>query len=425
MYNEYFGFHESPFSVTPDPRFFYANPVYLEAYANLRYGVDAKKGFIVVTGEVGTGKTTLLRKLMRDFKSTVHFASIFNTDVSFNDLLRVTLRELDVPTKGKDRLGMVEELNTYLIEQLERRQIVCLLIDEAQNLTDESLERLRLLSNLETDKQKLLQIVLVGQPELSVKLDKPMLRQLKQRIAIRCKIAPLTDDEVGSYVSFRLGVAGYEGKNLFAPEALRKIALYSKGIPRLINIICDNALVIAFAASQKKVSAQVIREVASDLRLAAEVQPATANNAGALSPFNSEPDVPAKAANGIPQNTLRRLGAGTVLVILFCITAVFVYQPESFFTPKVNLNASSDQRFRSSPPKKSCRKRPSSCDTAPRCTKLPVTSMERMLFSVWILSKSSIRKYGTLTRSQQGRNSCCRLSRWKHCRDRNRMVRIV
>src|SRR5262245_16520631 len=148
MYDEYFGFQEPPFSVTPDPRFFYANTAYVEAYANLRYGIYEKKGFIAITDEVGTGKTTLLRKLMSEFESTVDFAFIFNTQLTFDQLLWVTLRELDIPIKAKDRLGMVDELNIYLIEQLKRGHIVCLLIDEAQNLSDESLEGLRLLSNL-------------------------------------------------------------------------------------------------------------------------------------------------------------------------------------------------------------------------------------------------------------------------------------
>jgi general secretion pathway protein A len=272
MYEQHFGFQESPFSITPDPRFFYANSVYLEAYANLRYGIEAKKGFIAITGEVGTGKTTLLRKLMLSLDKTIQTVLVFNTDVTFNELLRVILRELGLPTAGKDRLGMVEELNDYLIEQLERGQTVCLLIDEVQYLSDESLEGLRLLSNLETDRQKLLQIVLIGQPEFQAKLDQPHLRQLKQRIAIRCEISRLRDDEVGSYINFRLRMAGCDNPELFHTDAIEKIAFYSKGIPRVINVICDNALVIAFAGSQTSVSRDVIGEVVRDLRLAPDSQ---------------------------------------------------------------------------------------------------------------------------------------------------------
>jgi general secretion pathway protein A len=267
MYQQYFGFRESPFSITPDPRFFYANSVYLEAYANLRYGIEAKKGFIAVTGEVGTGKTTLLRKLMLSLEKTIHTVLIFNTDVTFNELLRVILRDLGLPMEGKDRLSMVEELNDYLIEQLEQGRVVCLLIDEVQNLSDESLEGLRLLSNLETDQHKLLQIVLMGQPEFQAKLDQPHLRQLKQRIAIRCEIAPLKADEIGSYINFRLRAAGCVNNDLFHANAVEKVAMYSKGIPRLVNVICDNALLIAFGSSQENVSENIIEEVARDLRL--------------------------------------------------------------------------------------------------------------------------------------------------------------
>jgi general secretion pathway protein A len=273
MYEQHFGFKESPFSITPDPRFFYANSVYLEAYANLRYGIEAKKGFIAITGEVGTGKTTLLRKLMLSLDKTIQTVLVFNTDVTFNELLRVILRELGLPRAGKDRLGMIEELNDYLIEQLEHGQTVCLLMDEVQHLSDESLEGLRLLSNLETDRQKLLQIVLMGQPELQDKLDQPHLRQLKQRIAIRCEIARLRDDEVRSYINFRLRVAGCDDPDLFQADAIEEIALYSKGIPRLINVICDNALVIAFAGSRKSISRDVIGEVVHDLRLTSANQP--------------------------------------------------------------------------------------------------------------------------------------------------------
>jgi general secretion pathway protein A len=169
MYNSYFGFRESPFSISPDPRFFYANSVYLEAHASLRYGIEAKKGFIAVIGEVGTGKTTLLRKLMHQIENTTHSVFVFNPALTFDELIRVILADLALPVDGKDKLGMIEQLNRYLIEQFEKGHIVCVLIDEAQSLSDESLEGLRLLSNLETDRQKLLQIVLAGQPELDAR----------------------------------------------------------------------------------------------------------------------------------------------------------------------------------------------------------------------------------------------------------------
>ena len=272
MYNSYFGFLESPFSVTPDPRFFYTNPIYQEAYAILRYGIEAKKGFIVITGEVGTGKTTLLRKLMRNLEDTVHSVFIFNTDLSFPELLQLTLHDLGLAPKEASKVTMLQQLNDYLIKQLKQGHTVAMLIDEAQNLSDDALENLRLLSNLETDQEKLLQIVLMGQPELEAKLDQPKLRQLKQRVALQCRLAPLKDEEVGPYIDFRLRAVGCEDKDLFHPNAIQQIAFYSKGIPRLINIICDNALLCAYARSKKIVSADMIKEVARDLRVGSEVQ---------------------------------------------------------------------------------------------------------------------------------------------------------
>ncbi len=272
MYNSYFGFSESPFSITPDPRFFYTNPVYQEAYANLCYGIEEKKGFIVITGEVGTGKSTLLRKLMRNSGDTVHSAFIFNTDLTFPELLRVTLQDLGLSPQETSKVSMLQGLNDYLIKQLKQGHIVSVLVDEAQNLSADALEGLRLLSNLETDQEKLLQIVLMGQPELERKLDQPALRQLKQRVAVQCRLDPLNEKEVGPYIDFRLRVAGYEGNGLFRRDAVQAIAFHSRGIPRLINIICDNALLNAYANSQDTVSADIIEEVARDLRLRPEAR---------------------------------------------------------------------------------------------------------------------------------------------------------
>jgi len=267
MYAEHFGFIELPFSVTPDPQTFFSNSVYQEAFAALQYGVLAKKGFVVLTGEVGTGKTTLLRKLLRSLGPTAHSVFIFNTQVSFEELLRMILDDLNLPRNDADKLTMIEILNQFLIERLRQGHIVALLIDEAQNLCDEVMEGLRLLSNLETDTQKLLQIVLVGQPELETKLDDSKLRQLKQRISFQLRLTPLKTDEVSAYIQFRLSAVGFRGKNPFNGASVQAIASYSNGIPRLINIICDNALLAAFAASNRKVSAKIVEEVARDLQL--------------------------------------------------------------------------------------------------------------------------------------------------------------
>jgi general secretion pathway protein A len=266
MYDKHFGFTDLPFNVTPDPRFLYNSALYQEAFAVLRYGVEARKGFIVITGETGTGKTMLLRMLMHSVASSVHTAFIFNPRVNFTELLRLILSDLEITHSSDDKPTMMRHLNDYLIEQCRRGDTVALLVDEAQDLSDEMLEELRLLSNLETRQEKLIQIVLMGQPELERKLEQPGLRQLKQRVALRCRLLPLRSEEVGLYIAARLQTAGYEGEGLFAPEAVEKIAHYSAGIPRLINVICDNALLIAYAASAGQVSAGMVEKVAVDLQ---------------------------------------------------------------------------------------------------------------------------------------------------------------
>ncbi|MGE5215945.1 MAG: AAA family ATPase [Chloroflexota bacterium] len=267
MYNAHFGFRQAPFGVTPDPQFYYSNAVYREAWATLRYGIEARKGFILVTGEAGTGKTTLLRKAMRAFGSNVKTAYISNTLVGYTELLRLMLGDLGLPNSTDSRSEMIERLGDYLIEQFAAGNTIALLIDEAQNLSRDTLEELRLLGNLETDKDKLLQIVLVGQPELEQQLDQPELRQLKQRLALRSRLTPIARDEVGVYIDSRLQTIGHCCENLFDAGAVEKVAAYSTGIPRLINIICDNALLAAFALSKPKISADIVDEVAEDLCL--------------------------------------------------------------------------------------------------------------------------------------------------------------
>ena len=267
MYTSYFGFDEKPFNVTPDPRFFFTNPGYQEAYANLLYGIRERKGFLLLTGEVGTGKTTILQRLMEELESTVRFVFFYNTNLSFEELLTFTCQELGLPGKEGSRLEKIGALNEFLLNQLRNGSTTVLFIDEAQNLKGEVFENLRLLSNLETPREKLLQIVLAGQPELEAKLDRNDLRQLKQRIFSQSRLSSLSEQEVAGFIDYRLKAVGSRQNDLFPRNAVREIALYSKGIPRLINIICDNALLIAYAASEKKVTADIIQEVARDMRL--------------------------------------------------------------------------------------------------------------------------------------------------------------
>jgi type II secretory pathway predicted ATPase ExeA len=267
MYTEFFGFQDKPFSVTPDPRMFFENRTYDEAYANLLYGIRERKGFLLLTGEVGTGKTTILRRLMDELTPTVRLVFFYNTTLTFEELLTFICDELQLKVNGSGQLGKITALNKLLLDQLSKGSTAALFIDEAQNLRDEVFENLRLLSNLETAREKLVQIVLAGQPELEAKLGKIELRQLKQRIFSHSRLGSLNGDEVSTFIDYRLKASGYRGNDLFPRSTVREIARYSKGIPRVINIICDNALLIAYAESRKTVAAEVIREVAQDLRL--------------------------------------------------------------------------------------------------------------------------------------------------------------
>ncbi len=267
MYNEHFGFAESPFNVTPDSRFLFVNPCYEEAFATLRYGIDARKGFIVVTGEPGTGKTTLLKRLTQSTESNVHTACVFDPHLSFTEILKLILADLGLSRSGEDRLTMMGQLYDYLIEQLERGQIVALMIDEAQSVSEEVLEELRLLSNLETDTEKLIQIILVGQPEFEAKLDQPEFDHLRQRVTLRCRLRPLEKHDIGLYIESRLRTVNCRRRDLFDAESIERIALYSKGIPRLINVICDNALLIAYANNRGYITVGDIDEAAHELQL--------------------------------------------------------------------------------------------------------------------------------------------------------------
>jgi len=268
----HFGFRETPFGVTPDPRFFYNDAAYMKSLAALAYGIKAKKGLMLVTGEVGTGKTILLRKLMRDLEATVKFVFVSSSDLSSDGLLPLVAHELGL-AKRKSRFEVIQELRGHLLEQIRNGNTVALLIDDAQNLSERALESLCSLSNLETDNEKLLQIVLVGQPELMTILSKFSLRQIKQRIAIQHRLNGLqTLSEVEHYIRQRLQVAGYNGPEIFTQEALEAIFRYSSGSPRLVNMICDNSLALVCEAGDRNVSANVATKAASGFQLEREIE---------------------------------------------------------------------------------------------------------------------------------------------------------
>ena len=269
MYDTYFGFKDLPFRITPEPRYFYSTPSCQNAYTRLRLAIRARSGFIVLTGETGIGKSTLLKVFMGRAEPDVHAAFIFNPNLTITELLRFVLKDFGMTVSTDDKFVLMDKLHAYLINQFENDHFVVLLIDEAQTASDRLLEELRLLSNFETDTAKLIQIVLIGQPDLARTLDRPELRQLKQRITVRLSLDPLKRDEIPKYIDLRLRMAGCDDKGIFDRKALRRIFRYSSGVPRLINNICDNALLRAFTLSKSNVSSEMIDHVARDLQLSA------------------------------------------------------------------------------------------------------------------------------------------------------------
>lgn len=269
MYKQFFGLTRNPFEISPDPFFYHPTPRHNEALANLHYGVGRRKGFIVITGEVGTGKTLLVRCLLAELrKNNIAFGYVFNPLLSVNEFFQYIMADLGLTYAGRTKTEMLLDLNRYLIQRHARGLITALVVDEAQALKSDLLEEIRLLTNLETSQQKLLQIVLMGQPELEAVLDSPHLRQLKQRVALRCQLLPLDEEQNRAYILGRLERAGATADSpIFTPEALAKVYEYSRGIPRIVNTLCENALVNAFARQQKMVTPDIVTEVANDFRL--------------------------------------------------------------------------------------------------------------------------------------------------------------
>ena len=268
MYKKFFGLKENPFNVNPDPRYLFLTPHTQEALACLTYGIETRKGFILLTGEVGTGKTTLINKLLEWLhKERVFTAFVFNPRLSVSQFFDFMLADFGIQCESHQKGQMLLKLNQWLLDRYRASERAVLIVDEAQNLSPQMLEEIRLLTNLETSTEKLLQIVLAGQPELEQKLNQPDLRQLRQRITLRAKTRQLTLEETQGYIEERLRIAGSENPDIFTPEAVAMVHRYARGIPRVTNLLCEHAMVSSFADEKNPVQAETVEEVARDFDL--------------------------------------------------------------------------------------------------------------------------------------------------------------
>ena len=265
MYNKFFGFKEKPFKLVPNPAYFYLSKSHEEAMAHLNYAISQGDGFVEITGEVGTGKTTLCRTFLESLNGSVEAAYIFNPKMGPKQLLRTIIEEFGIQTRSDNTKDLIDMLNAFLIKKKASGKKVILLIDEAQNLNLNVVEHLLLLSNLETNRDKLLQIILVGQPELSEMLNSHALRQVGQRITLSYQLSPLTFNECKEYIQYRINIAAQKSAIKFDRAAYRHIYKYSKGIPRLINIVCDRSLLTAFVMNQFKISAYIAKASVKEL----------------------------------------------------------------------------------------------------------------------------------------------------------------
>jgi general secretion pathway protein A len=275
MYKSYYGLKENPFNVNPDPRFLFLTKQIEEALTGLMYGIQTRKGFITLTGEVGTGKTTLVNRLLDWLHHRrARTAFLFNSRMNTSQLFDFILAEFDIPCETKSKSQQLMKLNQWLLERYRAGETVVLIIDEAQNLTYPVLEEVRLLTNLETSTEKLLQIVLSGQPELEERLKLPQVRQLRQRIMLRCKTAPLSKEQTHEYIVERLRIAGAIGDPIFSPAAMDTVHIYSMGIPRVVNLLCEHSLVNGFVEQQRPIQPKIVEDVAREFQLD-EVEPIT------------------------------------------------------------------------------------------------------------------------------------------------------
>jgi general secretion pathway protein A len=288
MYKKFFGLKASPFNVSPDPRYLYWTKATQEALSALTYGIQSRTGFILLTGEVGTGKTTLLNRVLDWLREQqVATAYVFNSQMlSVSHLFDFIMADFEIPCESREKSQVLLKLNQWLLDRYRAGKTSVLIVDEAQNLSEQTLEEIRLLTNLETSREKLLQIVLSGQPELEEKLNLPQLRQLRQRIVFRCKTVALSREETYGYIGERLRIAGSNGEPIFSKEAMDVIYRYSCGVQRVVNLLCEHALINSFVEETKPVTVKIVEEIAREFQLD---QIAPIAPPGAWSDINKEP----------------------------------------------------------------------------------------------------------------------------------------
>jgi general secretion pathway protein A len=292
MYKEFFGLRANPFNVNPDPRYLFLTRHTEEALACLTYGIQSRKGFVLLTGEVGTGKTTLINKLLEWLRlQQVATAFVFNSKMNVPQFLDYMMADFGIPCESRAKSQILLRLYNWLLDRYRAGETAVLIVDEAQNLSDDVLEEIRMMTNLETFTEKLLQIVLVGQPELEQKLKQPHLRQLRQRLTLRAKTHPLSLEETKAYIAQRLRIAGSNGQQIFDPEALVAIHRYSNGIPRVVNLVCEHCLVSSFVDQQKVIMPSVVDTVARDFDLSDSTSSAAMTVAAPASSSNDKFDL--------------------------------------------------------------------------------------------------------------------------------------